>query len=451
MKFYHVADVHLGRRRLDGRLPDEDMAVAFRFIAEAAVVDRADVFLIAGDLFDRSQVEPPHLRQAEDVLGLLKEAGIPVVAIEGNHDKHFVHSDEPTWVQYLCEDGLLTLLRPAFGPEGAILKPWDPDRRRGSWIDIGGARFVGAGYLGAATPAKVRQILDAVDPGMPIVMLLHAGPDYFVGEGGGFSREDLALLKDRVRYLALGHIHRPMRHGDFARNPGSPENCDLREAAHDPPGSGEQAGRGYAVVEFDPAVAGGDTRIEIRSNPRRPCRMVELDCSPFGNKTKHGSEALVKAAVAEIREGRAPPEAVIDLRLVGRLNLNRIALDQAVASEEIREGAGVFAVSIDSSRLNIEGGGFGGPDGAAMVSREDLEKGAIRSVVDEQQLWGLCDRAQEFADLFFGLKESVRLGASRDALAEQVLQSPLLGCVRDALAAAASGQAGGKAEGGETR
>jgi len=44
---------------------------------------RLRCFLIAGDLFDRPQVEPPHLRQAQQVLVELKKAGIPVIAIEG--------------------------------------------------------------------------------------------------------------------------------------------------------------------------------------------------------------------------------------------------------------------------------------------------------------------------------------------------------------------------------
>ncbi len=44
MKIFHVADIHLGRRRLDGRLPDDDIAKAFRFIVDEAVREKADVF-----------------------------------------------------------------------------------------------------------------------------------------------------------------------------------------------------------------------------------------------------------------------------------------------------------------------------------------------------------------------------------------------------------------------
>ena len=80
MKLFHVADIHLGRRRLDGRLPHSDLAAAFGFVAERAIDEKADVFLIAGDLFDRPTVEPPHLRQAQQILGRLKVSGIRVIA-----------------------------------------------------------------------------------------------------------------------------------------------------------------------------------------------------------------------------------------------------------------------------------------------------------------------------------------------------------------------------------
>jgi len=433
MKLYHVADVHLGRKRLEGRLPDHDFVAAFRFIAEAAIADQADALLITGDLFDRPQVEPTHLRQAQDVLRLLQRAGIRAIAVEGNHDKTFVHSSEHTWVQFLAGEDLLTLLRPGFDAEGAVLAPWNPEARTGAWVDHAGVRFVGAGYLGAATPAKVRQILARLAPGPPHVLLLHAGPDYFVGEGGGFAADDLRALEAAVCYLALGHIHKPMMHGDWACNPGSPEHCELREAAWDRTAS--PAARGYAVVEIDPCQPGKPRRVEIRSNPRRPIHRVELDCTPFGNKTKHGAEALVAAAVAAIGDVGPSADAVVDLWLTGRLNLNRIALDQSVAAVDIGAAAGVLAVAIDTSRLNVDVG-FGGAASAddADIPRDELERRAIRRVVEGQALWGLDDERERVASFFYELKEAVRTGRSAEEIAGQIATSPLVEAIRAAKA-----------------
>jgi DNA repair exonuclease SbcCD nuclease subunit len=426
MKLVQTSDLHLGRRRLDGRLPDSDLADAFAHIAEAAIQEGADALLLAGDCFDKPQVEPPHLRQAQRVLGRLKQAGIPVIAIEGNHDKAFVHSDAPTWVHYLAEDGLLTLLRTPFDGDGPVLTPWDPAARTGSYLDLGGVRFVGAGYLGAATPHKVRELAERLDPERTHVLLLHAGPDYFVGEGGGFSAEDLRALHEKVCYLALGHIHKPMVHGNWACNAGSPENCDLREAGYDLDRNGAPTGRGYALVQLDPGSRAAPSALAVRSNPRRPVHQLVLDCTPFGNKLKDGAAALVRAAAAAIRAAGCGPAAVIDLKLTGRLNLARIALDQTLAAAEIEQAAQVTAVALDAAGLNLDGAALPGPDQPAQPTRELLERAAILQLVGNRNLFGLEDQDPAFAALFYQLKEGVRTGWDGEELAAHLDRSPLV-------------------------
>jgi DNA repair protein SbcD/Mre11 len=426
VKLFHVADVHLGRRRLEGRLPDSDLAAAFRYVADKAIEERADVFLIAGDLFDRPTVEPPHLRQAQLILGRLKDSGIPVIAIEGNHDRAFIHSEESTWIQFLAEDDLLVLLRTTFDSTGPILTPWDPARRAGAWMDHGGIRFVGAGYLGAATPFKVRQLVSQLENDKTHVLLLHAGPDYFVGEGGGFSLSDLHAINEKICYLALGHIHLPMRYGDWACNPGSLENCNVSEASYDRDFSGSIMGRGYAVLEIDPAQRQNPIDLHIHSNPRRPVCRLTLDCSPFGSKTKDGAASLVKAAVDLIQAAEVAPDSVIDLRLTGRLNLNRIALDQTLAAQEVQSEAEVFAVTIDLAGLDVGGFSAAGELAARCLSREELEKNAIREVVATKHLWGIGDREDDFSAFCYELKEAVRKQKSGTELAEQIGCSPLL-------------------------
>jgi DNA repair protein SbcD/Mre11 len=426
VKLFHVADVHLGRRRLEGRLPDSDLADAFSYVADKAIQERADVFLIAGDLFDRPTVEPPHLRQAQQILARLKASGIRVIAIEGNHDRAFIHSEVPTWMQFLAEDDLLVLLRTAFNAGGAILTPWEPVRQAGAWMDHGGLRFVGAGYLGAATPFKVRQLVSQLESDKTHVLLLHAGPDYFVGEGGGFSTSDLEAINAKICYLALGHIHLPMRYGDWACNPGSLENCDVSEARYDRDLAGAPLARGYAVLDLDPAQRKKPVHLQVHTNPRRPVHRLTLDCSPFGNKIKDGAAALVKAAVNLVRAAEATPDSVIDLRLTGRLNLNRIALDPTSAAIEIQEQAGVFAVTVDLAGLDVGSSLTGSELAARGFSREELEKAAIRQVVSAKHLWGIGDREEDFSAFCYELKEAVRKEKSGAELAEQIGSSPLL-------------------------
>ncbi len=426
VRIYHAADVHLGRRRLDGRLPDSDFAEAFRFIAEQAICAKADVFLLAGDLFDRPQVDPPHLRQAQQILQKLRDAGVPVIAIEGNHDKQFINGDPPTWIRFLAEDDLLILLRPRFCAEGVELDPWDRATRSGAWVDVAGVRFVGAGYLGAATPHKIRQVVSKMEHGRPQVLLLHAGPEYFVGEGGGFSAEDLKLIQDKVTYLALGHIHKPMVHGGWACNPGSPENCDLREAAYSMGKDGAAVARGYAVVEIDLDRPDRPASLEVQTNPRRSCLRVELDCGEFGQKTKHGTASLMTAAVEAIRAQSPDRAAVVHLVLIGALNLNRIALDPVQMAGELAQLTGVFAVSVDSTHLNLEAEGNAQVSAVSALPREEVERRAIFETLKDQPVPLPEADWYSVVDLFYNLKESVLHGRSAEDIASQIAASALV-------------------------
>ena len=434
MKLIHAADIHLGRRRLDGRLPDSDFADAFRYIADQAVAARASALLLAGDLFDRPQVEPPHLRQAQQILARLKASSIPVIAVAGNHDKAFLNSDEPTWLDYLADDELILLLATRFDPEGPVLERWTPESRRGAWVELAGVRFIGAGYLGAATPHKVRQIVDRLEPGRPQVLLLHAGPDYFVGESGGFSADDLELIRQKVSYLALGHIHKPMLHEGWACNPGSPENCDLNESLHDRDKDGAPRSRGYAWVEIDPSSEKTRARIEIRSNPRRPVFHLNLDCTPLSGGLNEGTAALERTACGLIAENAVPANAVVALRLAGKANFGRLAFDLEAVARNIETAANVTAVALDLSATELEGLSSTGGNVETTFSREEIERSAIRGLVEEERLRGLDGEREIVANLFFELKEAVRANKSVEELAELVNVSPLIETMRAAAA-----------------
>ena len=271
----------------------------------------------------------------------------------------------------------------------------------------------------------VRQILERLEPGRDQVMLLHAGPDYFVGEGGGFSTEDLRGIRERVRYLALGHIHKPMLHGGWACNPGSPENCDLREAAYD------DEPRGFAWIDLAP---GEDARVIIGRNPRRPVVTLELDGTPFGNKLKDGPGALVNAAVKLIHGAVIPAGAVVQIRLGGSINLNRVALDLEALAVAIEQATGVTAVALDASGVNVAGIAAGAGGDEAGLSREALERRAISELVQDEPLWGLEAERPAMADLIFDLKEAVRERRSAEEIAATIDAHPLLETIRAARA-----------------
>ena len=86
MRFLHTADWHLGRIFHQAQLA-EDQAHVLDQIEALAISEKVDAILVAGDLYDRAV--PP--LEAVTLLDrtwkrLVHDAGIPVVAITGNHD-----------------------------------------------------------------------------------------------------------------------------------------------------------------------------------------------------------------------------------------------------------------------------------------------------------------------------------------------------------------------------
>src|SRR4051794_26605337 len=145
MKFLHIADIHLGCRRYNLEERTKDFFRAWRDVIERhAIPNRVDFVLICGDFFDRRNADPQAMNHAIFGLRALKDAGIPVVAIEGNHDQRDTLT-EFSWMRSLSQWEYLILLEPTSDEENPIaMKPWDKDDLAGSYIDIAGARIFGS-------------------------------------------------------------------------------------------------------------------------------------------------------------------------------------------------------------------------------------------------------------------------------------------------------------------
>ena len=91
MKFLHISDVHLGCTRYQLPESPRDFFDAWiDVLRKYAIGENVDFVIMCGDFFHKRNVPPETMNYAVAGLNLLKEAGIPVVAIEGNHDqKHY--------------------------------------------------------------------------------------------------------------------------------------------------------------------------------------------------------------------------------------------------------------------------------------------------------------------------------------------------------------------------
>lgn len=85
MRLLHTSDWHLGRA-LRGRSLHQAQADAVRALVKAAVDEQVDVFIVAGDVFDRPIPPIESLRLLNEAVTTLADAGISVILSAGNHD-----------------------------------------------------------------------------------------------------------------------------------------------------------------------------------------------------------------------------------------------------------------------------------------------------------------------------------------------------------------------------
>ncbi|MDR2967281.1 MAG: DNA repair exonuclease [Methanobacteriaceae archaeon] len=86
MKFAHLADTHLGYRQYGLIEREEDFYNAFEDIINKIIEENPDFLIHSGDLFEFSKPSPNALLIFQEQFLKLKDNGIPVYAIAGNHD-----------------------------------------------------------------------------------------------------------------------------------------------------------------------------------------------------------------------------------------------------------------------------------------------------------------------------------------------------------------------------
>ena len=86
MRILHTADLHLGRQ-FHGISLELDHAAVLDQMVNALIEHQADVFIIAGDIFDRASPPATAVRQFNEFIKrVANETNAAVVMIAGNHD-----------------------------------------------------------------------------------------------------------------------------------------------------------------------------------------------------------------------------------------------------------------------------------------------------------------------------------------------------------------------------
>ena len=323
VRFIHTSDIHLGKTY---RTPGceakryQDFFTTFAQIVTDAVREGVDFLLIGGDLFHTGQILPKTFAKTIEILQPLKDAGIPCLAVEGNHD--WIHRrDSVSWMEALSQLGYINLLRPTRTADGGYLfDPFDPEQGAGGHIEIKGANIYGLGYIGSQAGSHVTRICEAVKTRRNI-LLFHVGVwSYSPVEIGNIKPEEALPLADCFDYLALGRGHKPyiVETPDgrpYAFNPGSPDCVNFGEERYE---------KGYYLVTLD---TDGTVNHQFRRSSPRPMRVFSLDLDGAGNAAEalERFSAGVREKLAATEDTRSP---LLEVRLTGKIGFHPFELSR---------------------------------------------------------------------------------------------------------------------------
>jgi len=416
-KFLHLADIHLGIRRY--RLEDRtrDFFFAWRDCIERyALAERVSFVLIAGDLFDQRRVEPQAMNHAMYCLVKLRDAGIPVVAIEGNHDQH-EKLHEFSWLRSLSQWGFVKLLEPIYEEGGRVIfNPWSEETRSGSFIDIDGVRIFGSTWYGSTVghilPALIDEMRQHRSEQRYNVVMLHTDVE------GQLNRPIPALsiakineLKSVADYLALGHTHKNFEIDGWVYNPGSLEACTVDEYANK---------RGAYLVEV---ADGRHTAKLVQEYYQRPIVRLSFD---VGGRTE--PEELRQELFAQLKREVTPhnpdetdtPAPIIELSIRGHLGFKSALLEVNRIREEIKKEFHPLSSIVRDQTVPVEYAVAAGLD--EHVTRAERERRVIEDLIARDARFR--ERAVEMADLILEAKR-LALTAEQPAKIAELIEHRL--------------------------
>jgi exonuclease SbcD len=327
LRIVHTADCHLDApcASLDAGVRARVRAAereAFARVCELAIERSAHALVIAGDLFERSDVGPAALHHALAQLARVREAGTAVILASGNHDPGRALAP---LAQAGCTLALthepVTFELP--GPGGETL-----------------GHVVAIGHAGTAEGANLAALMPQA-PGPVSVAVLHAQVD---GASGARERYAPCAPEDLDRgyaYWALGHVHE--RQQVRAEPPAWYPGC---LSPHD---VGEPGAKGALVVEID-----GAGRAQVEFVPLAPMRFERLRLDDVGASGLAGLAGAALLALEATQPGAEGEELVVRLELRGRSPLALALRDpeeRSSSAEEIALALGALSAELRCEHL----------------------------------------------------------------------------------------------------
>ena len=267
MKFFHLADLHLGKR-VNGFPMIEDQKYILNQVIELADREQPDAVIIAGDVYDKSIPSVEAVNLMDDFLVELMKRKLQIFIISGNHDS----AERVSYGGRIMEQSGIHI-SPRFtgagrsasgeenqgesnrteeyGNQSSAIRPICMEDEYGP-LYIYLIPYIHPSVVREAYPeekiADWTQAMDVlirnahVDPKARNIAVSH---QYVTSSGvrpeecdseqkhiGGLDNVDYSVFDD-FDYVALGHLHGPQRIGrDTVRYAGSPLKYSFSEEKH---------------------------------------------------------------------------------------------------------------------------------------------------------------------------------------------------------------------------
>jgi exonuclease SbcD len=322
MKILHFADAHIdmanyGRHDPETGLPLRvlDFLKSLDTIVDAAISEKVDMVIFAGDAYKDRSPAPTFQREWGRRIMRLSHAKIPTLLLVGNHDispaagrAHAVHEFDTLQVPFVRVLQMPEFLSPKDLwdlPVQVIAMPWIARSSIMANLDMSAAD---TSEVFLNIESRISDLIDGwleeADKSLPLILTAHASV-----EGATFGSERMVMLgsdlvlptslvKDtRLDYVAMGHIHKPQDVNEGAHPPviypGSIERVDFGEAADD---------RYFIVAD----VARGETKVEWRKlTGARPFIDRRTVLGPALSRVEGSGENVtetLKAALPKVEE-----------------------------------------------------------------------------------------------------------------------------------------------------
>jgi len=412
MKFLHIADVHLGCTRYQlAESPRDFFEAWIDVLKRYAIEEKVDFVISCGDFVTQRSVPPEQMNYAVQGLTMMRDAGIPNVTIEGNHDQKYSDSAF-SWLRSLASWGLVTLLEP--GKSDALKRshetekastlsydPWNETTKKGGYIDIGRARIYGSDWYGASGNYAIPMLTEAIkenrrDGAFHILMLHTDVEGHQMHPIPALSISALKELKEAVEYVGLGHTHKHYEIDNWAFNPGSIEITNITEFRET---------RGAFVVEVD-----DDNQItaqHVVDYHYRPFQQLPfpVDNIDEAGKVTEGvlDKVRLEARVAEPEK----PQPIIEIALRGQLGFPNSLLEMQKMRDEAKSITGALHVRIKNQTVPADY--LETSDDTPDEGRERLERRVIGDLVSRDN--HDKSRSDEISDAVIGAK---RMALSED-------------------------------------